>query len=524
MFLTPAARKRRLAEQAARLASAVVLARGQDNPAFADDVAACRSLSGFIARAWDVIEPGTEYLSNYHIGAMCEYLEAVSSGQIRRLLINIPPRYMKSITVSVMWPIWEWTSAPHRRFMFATYAQTLSDEHSYRRRLILNSDWFRERWPSVRILKETIATVSNTSQGEMIATSFSGTATGKGANRLVIDDPHNPKQAESETERKTARVLFDTTFQSRLNDKKRDAIVCVMQRLHEEDIAARCIELGYTHLCLPAESEGRTVISLPSGREIVREDGEPLWPEREGPAELQVVRESMGSYGYAGQYQQRPAPSGGGMFTSFPVVDVIPDGCEWVRYWDKAGTEGGGAYSAGCKMARSPDGRYFVTSMVRGQWSAANRERVISDTASSDGPLVHIWTEQEPGSGGKESAENTVKMLAGYVAKKETVTGDKVSRARPMAAQAEIGNVYLLRGPWNDAFVQEARVFPVGKYKDQIDAASGAFNKLALCPRPQKGHAEPAEKPAPINRNPGHGFAVPDVMADPTPLHDYRIG
>jgi hypothetical protein len=305
-------------------------------------------LAEFIRQGWHAIEPGTAYLDNWHIDCMAEHLEAVSAGQITRLLCNIPPRYMKSIAFSVMWPLWEWRERPELRYMFATYSGDLSKDHADQRRAVLSSDWYRERWPNVKVVKDDILTVRNDRRGVLQATSFSGTATGKGANRLIVDDPHNPK--------------------------KRDAIVVVMQRLHHEDVAARCIEQGYTHLCLQGVAEGRTVVHFPvSGREVAREDGDLLWPEREGPAEMESIRRVMGSYAFAGQYQQRPAPEGGGMFRDFGFVDAVPANARRVRYWDKAGTSGGGDFTAGVKMARTDDKRYVVEHIVHGQWSAGER-------------------------------------------------------------------------------------------------------------------------------------------------------
>jgi predicted phage terminase large subunit-like protein len=152
-----------------------------------------------------------------------------------------------------------------------------------------------------------------------------------------------------------------------------------------------------------------------------------------------------------------------------------------VRYWDKAGTDDGGKYSAGVLMSRSPEGLVFVENSTRGQWGALDRERVIEQTADLDarrpGPL-EIWTEQEPGSGGKESAENTIRRLARYAIYADKVTGSKDVRLDPFAAQAEAGNVYLVRGDWNEAYIDELCGVPNGKYRDQADASAGAYNKL----------------------------------------------
>jgi len=167
----------------------------------------------------------------------------------------------------------------------------------------------------------------------------------------------------------------------------------------------------------------------------------------------------------------------------FSIIEPheLPDSLTLLRYWDKAGTEGGrGARTAGVLMGKDEQGFFYVLDVVVGRWSALTRERVIKETAERDGAFVSIWVEQEPGSGGKESAEATIRALAGFVARAEAVTGDKVSRARPLAAQAEAGNVRILRGSWNHDYLSELTAFPLGALKDQVDASSGAFNKLLL--------------------------------------------
>jgi predicted phage terminase large subunit-like protein len=188
-------------------------------------------------------------------------------------------------------------------------------------------------------------------------------------------------------------------------------------------------------------------------------------------------------------------PTAGKVFNRawFGLLKTLPtDVVEWTRYWDKAGTEDGGAFSAGVLMGKRENGRFVIADVVRGQWSSMNRENVITQVTCLDHERhgnVDIWVEQEPGSGGKESAENTVRRLAGFNVRAERVTGDKLTRAMPLSAQAEAtnghGNVDLVVGPWNEAFLVEAQNFDgISGYCDQIDAASGAFNKLTLGPRP----------------------------------------
>jgi predicted phage terminase large subunit-like protein len=210
------------------------------------------------------------------------------------------------------------------------------------------------------------------------------------------------------------------------------------------------------------------------------EEGELLFPERFSRETVDRDKKVMGSMAIAGQFQQRPTPRTGGFFAwqNIEIVNAAPKLRKIVRYWDKAGTDGGGAWTAGVKLGRGEDGCFYVLDVVRGQWSAAPREKAIRATAELDGKPVEIWIEQEPGSGGKESAESTVKSLAGFKIQAERATGDKAVRAEPYAVQVEAGNVKLVRGDWNQAFIDEHKSFPVGKFKDQIDAAGGAFNKV----------------------------------------------
>lgn len=174
-------------------------------------------------------------------------------------------------------------------------------------------------------------------------------------------------------------------------------------------------------------------------------------------------------------------PTAGSVFNRswFDIVDAAPADARCVRSWDKAGTSGGGAYSAGVRMARA-GGTYYVEDVVRGQWSPHQRNLVMRQVAAADGPEVTIWMETEPGSGGKESSQISIRELAGYSVHAETVTGDKVTRASGLSAQAEAGNVKLVRGEWNEAYLSELHGFPEGKYKDQVDASSAAFAKLTL--------------------------------------------
>ena len=180
------------------------------------------------------MEPTTPFLPNWHIDLVCEYLEAETAGDLTRLVINLPPRYGKSLLVSVLWPVWEWVRHPETRWVFTSYGEALAAQHSQDRRTVLQSPWYRGHWgPRVTLTSPNEVTEYwNAQRGRMLATSVGGTVTGKGGNRIVVDDPHTPLGAESDVQRHRVTEYFLRSVTTRLDDKRRGAIVVVMQRLH----------------------------------------------------------------------------------------------------------------------------------------------------------------------------------------------------------------------------------------------------------------------------------------------------
>lgn len=444
-----------------------------------------RSLSEFIKQAWHVIEPSQPYKHGWHIDAMAQHLEAVTSGEINRLLINIPPGTMKSLITGVFWPAWEWgpMGMPSMRYVAASHAQDFSIRDNLRMRRLVASDWFQERWPTP-LAKDQNAKLNfqNEMTGFRQAMAVKS-MTGSRGDRVLWDDPHSIEGALSDKERETTIRVLQETLPTRLNNPDTSAIVVVMQRIHERDVSGVILEedYGYVHLCLPMEFEierrCKTIIGFEDPR---KKDGDLLFPERFPRDVVERDKKIMGSHAVAGQFQQRPTPRGGGFFATdqFTIIEHAPKIIKKVRYWDKAGTDGGGAYTAGVLIGKTSQDQYVILDVVRGQWSALKRENMIKQTAGIDGNDVHIWIEQEPGSGGKESAESTIRNLAGYTIKAERVTGDKETRAYAYSAQVEAGNVMILKAGWNRDFISEHESFPAGEYKDQVDASSGAFNKL----------------------------------------------
>lgn len=450
--------------------------------------ARCQSLAGFVKEAWHVVEPKARYQPSWHVDAVCSHLEAVSAGEINRLLINIPPGSMKSLLVSVMFHAWEWgpRGLMANRFLTTSFNDGPVKRDTRKCRDLMLSEWYRSLWPEVRLTRTGETSFANDKTGTREGVAF-GSLTSQRGDRLILDDPHSVDTAESDAERAATTRRFREGALNRLNDQERSAIVVIMQRLHEEDVAGTILKLGmgYTHLCLPMEfeSDRRCVTSIGFSDPRLNE-GDLLDPVRFPREVVDALKRDMGRYAYAGQYQQRPAPREGGMFKRSwfegKFIGAGPVGTRWVRHWDLAASaRKTAARTAGVKLGRTPDGRFVVGHVVTTQEEGPGVRRLIKATAEADGRDVTISLPQDPGQAGKVQAADMIAMLAGFTARAEPETGDKVTRAEPFSVQCEAGNVMIVRGPWNDAYLDELCGFPGATFKDQVDASSGAFARLA---------------------------------------------
>lgn len=289
---------------------------------------------------------------------------------------------------------------------------------------------------------------------------------------IIIDDPHKASEARSDTVRKGVIEWFQNTLESRTNSPDTPIIV-IMQRLHEEDLAGWLLDGGngevWEHLELSA----------------IQPDGSALWPAKHSIEVLERM-ELAAPYVFSGQYRQRPSPPAGGFFKpdNIEIVDALPaDIIKEVRAWDLASSENEGDYTAGMRQAKGKDGYIYIVDVQHAQLGPDGVEKRIKQTAQMDGKGVAIRLPQDPGQAGKSQAKNFITMLSGFNVKAETVSGDKITRAQPFAAQVNVGNVKMLRGDWNKAFIEELRNFPNGKHDDQVDAASDAFDEVNEPPR-----------------------------------------
>lgn len=413
-------------------------------------------------------------------GKLQLFYERFAAGERPRLLISTPPQHGKSVT-AIDFVSWVAGQNPDCRSIFTSYSDRLGVRANLRLQRQYDSPTYQEIYPETKIARsvnegtrtrEMIEYVGR--EGYFRNTTVGGPITGESLDLGVIDDPvKSREEANSPTMREKLWSWFTDDFFTRFSEGS--ALLMIMTRWHIDDIAGRLIDTdhGFEVVKYPAidEADGR------------RPEGGVLFPEHKSLDFLNERKSLMVSTSWEALYQQNPVVAEGDMIKveKIVIIDHIPGKIkESVRYWDKAGTEGGGCYTAGVLMHRLDDGRFVIADVVRGQWSAGRREETIKQIATADGIRTTVWIEQEPGSGGKESAENTVKNLAGYSIKVERVTGSKEVRAEPFSAQVEGGNICIFKAEWTKGFLDEARLFPNGKYKDQIDAAGGAFNKLTL--------------------------------------------
>lgn len=448
-----------------------------------------------------MVEPATPFVPGWHIQAICEHLEAVTwhlhpnpppgKKTIRDLLVTVPPGCTKSLTVCVFWPAWAWGPAgmPWMRWLFSSYSLSLVCRDAAKSRLLMDSAWYQERWGhTFRFRTKAVTEYDNDRTGGRIGVSVGAGTTGEKGDILAIDDPHNVTEVESDTVRKGTIQWWDEAFYNRSNDLQRGPHVVIGQRTHWDDLQGHLIEQGGEDLVwlnIPEEFEADQKCRTPLWTDPRTREGELMRPERFGPREVKKTQKRLGLYGYAAQHQQRPTPRSGGTFQRqwFKVIEAPPAGLSTLRYWDKAASSKAGDYSAGVKIGRDERGFFYVLDVLRGQWSAHERNQVIRTTAALDGIDCEVWVEQEGGASGKESAELSIRELAGFNAHAEAIGTNKEVRAQPFSAQCEAGNVFLVKNPrrdWIPEYIDELCVFPLGKHDDQVDASSGAFNKIAL--------------------------------------------
>lgn len=487
-----------------------------------------RTLSEFVKAAWHLVEPATPLVWNWHLEAICLHLQAVTEGRIRKLIINVPPRTGKSTIVSVLWPCWEWARNPSVRLMFASYAQQLSLRDSVRRRLVIQSEWFQERWPNVKLSGDQNVKheFQNTSLGYMVATSTGGTVTGRGGDRLVLDDPNDATQMESEVQRESALTWFDLQWSTRGNNPNTYCEVIIQQRTHEQDITGHALKQGgWTHLKLPMEFSGdgcRTDIGWVDPRKVI---GELLDSVRFTKAAVEGLKKRLGPYGTSGQLQQEPSPSEGGIIK---------------RAWIKAHTiDGEHLVLPGNGPA---DNEYRIKPIDCLRFATVDLAVTKKDTEKADpdytviaawcvflshrGPLLallDLFRERIEGPDISKQIKAmhqhwkfqfvAVEQIAGFIAlgqqfkrdglpirdignKEDSflkLENDKTSRAYGATPLMADGRFYVpTYAPWLGEYIKELTVFPNYGHDDQVDVTSSA---VAIAEKVKLGAVSKANAP-----------------------------
>lgn len=410
-----------------------------------------------------------------HHKPICDALTRVILGETKRLIINVPPRSGKTLFVSQMFSAFCMGLNPASSFILTSYSKTLASNNTYMIRELMRHEVYQS------IFSDTQPVIKDDSQardefrteagGMVYGVGAGGTITGKGAGAMgdmfagaiLIDDISKPDDALSETMRANTIEWFRGTLESRKNSPNTPIIV-IQQRLHEQDLSGWLLGGG--------NGEEWELLKIPA----LNDDGTSFW-ERQFPIDMLKRLEKASPYTFAGQYQQEPSPRGGGFFKphNIEIIDTLPAGIKWVRGWDLAATAGGGDWTVGAKVGIKDD-IIYIADIARAQGSPDEVEKILVSNAKMDGFLQSI--PQDPGAAGKSQVSYLSKRLQGAKFKFSPESGDKATRAEAIASQINVGNVRMVKAPWNEVLMHELASFPRGAHDDIVDALSRAYNEL----------------------------------------------
>ncbi|MGC2743860.1 MAG: phage terminase large subunit [Candidatus Angelobacter sp.] len=452
------------------------------------------TLKQFVKRAWKILEPVSPLVWNWHLDLICEYLTLIRNEKFKNvcgdhegIIFNVPPRTMKSLLISVFFPIWVWTTKPARRFMFVSYSEKLSTQHSIFRRSIIESEWYQKEWATVFTLSHDQNVKShygNSSRGVMFSTGMQATATGMGGDVLIFDDPLNPEQAISQVEREAVNLRFDTTFRSRINNPAKGVKIIIMQRLHELDLTGHVLareSSRWKHVSLPAVAPKDKSWKFPASKKIVdQKAGALLWPVRLPQSFLDSQRVGMGSWAFNGQYQQTPAPLEGGIIKRQWVrfYRQMPEKFEFmVQSWDC--TFSGGSdndFVAGQVWGRS-GGKYFMLPYRTYDRLDFGPTMAAIKACHAKYPQANAVLIEDKANGPAIISE-LQKEIPGVVP--VNPEGGKLARAQATAPLWESGSIELpdpqvFGCTWIEDYLHNICTFPKAAHDDDVDATSQAL-------------------------------------------------
>lgn len=457
------------------------------------------SLRDYIRHSWHVLEPGREFVGNWHIDCICDHLEAVTMGHISRILFNLPPGGMKSLGANAFWPSWEWgpKNLPSTRFISSSYSQDLTIRDNRRCRALITSPWYQAKWGDRYELvgdQNAKTRFDNDKTGFKLATSTGGLGVGERGDRFIIDDPHNLVNAESASVRNSTLEWFSEVVPTRVSDPKKSAIVVIMHRVHEQDVSGLILEkeLDYVHVCLPMEfePERKCYVEVTGFEDPRSEENELLWPDRMTREIVERDKKAMGEYAVAGQFQQRPAPRGGGMFKR-----------TWWRFYETGhGNRPSDVYEGPAELGPTHLD-WTVISVDAAFKSTTTGSRVGMVVIGGRGPFRYVMDNRTKPMTFGQTVENIEALMAKYPKCSRILIEDKANgpaiidtlrqkvagiipvnpeggkeaRAAAIQPSVESGHWLLPEGaPWLDDFITEFALFPSSAKNDQVDAVSQA--------------------------------------------------
>jgi predicted phage terminase large subunit-like protein len=447
-----------------------------------------QDLTSFIQRSFYEVNSQTVFVTSPHIEVMAERLEACRRGEIRRLIVNLPPRSLKSHTVSVAFVAWLLGHNPTSQIICASYGQDLADKHARDCRLLMASSFYRRLFPRTRLSpdKQSVGEFMTTQQGSRLSTSVGGVLTGRGADIIILDDPLKPDEALSETRRSSVNDWYDNTLLTRLNSKQKGTIIIVMQRLHQDDLVGHVMAQGnWDVLSFPAIAQEDEIhlISTPFGRRrFERKAGEALEPNREPLRVLEGIRRTIGEYNYASQYQQEPIPLGGAILRTewlkrYDGSD-LPESFNCIlQSWDTANKSGELNDFSVCTTWGAAGDRYYLLSVFRQRLNYPELKRAVKEQArfhSADIILI-----EDKASGTQLIQDLEAEGIYGVQPYAPPPGSDKILRLHAQTAEFESGRARVPQSaPWLDEYLRELTAFPGSKYDDQVDSTTQAIEHL----------------------------------------------
>ena len=445
-----------------------------------------KSFYEFFIRAFEIAEPSVPISVNFHHKYLCDLLQAEAERikdnrpKDKDIIINIPFRSSKSLLVTVLFPAWCWAVYPKMRFITASYSAEISIEHATKSRDIINSEWYQKHWGETYQIKKDQnlkARYENTFLGVRRATSVGGSVTGQGGDIILVDDPTSPKNAASQIERENANEWYKSTLYSRLNNPTTGVRIIIMQRVHEDDLSGYLLFNSpdkHHHICIPAELSSDL---KPSSLADQYQDGL-FWKDRFSQEVLDDYKSALGSYGYAGQLQQRPTPANSGMIKKswFKIDEIQKEGV--VNFIIDP------AYTASEKNDPSAllayvfeDNTWQIISVQNVRLEFPDLVKHIVKFVEKNGYTTQSKIFVEPKASGKSIVQTLMRETGLNVREDKPPTKDKVARVQDISPTLETGRVTLLKGAWNEEFLMQCQQFPAARHDDMVDCLVMTVNQ-----------------------------------------------